>query len=445
MRHLRQLLSVLIAFVATLAIGSTALAAGTGSITITPPTDVDPDATITYTIYKVFDADGDGTNISYKLVAGKTEAPAGFTVDTAGNVSFEGDALTPEAIAAIAAYVEGDTPIATVSSTGGAAAVASDLPNGYYYITTSTGTVVTIDSTNPNVEVSDKNTVPTVDKVISDASSYDADGKAALAQVGTEVEYTATIKVGEGATGYVFKDTMGAGLEYVDGSLSIAGATEGTDYTVAIGTDPTITVTFEDSFVTTVEEIVITYKATVTSDALQDDPAKNTATISYGNDSQFTSQPSETEVYNAKLTVTKQDGNGEPLEGAGFVLRNADGAYYRLEDGVVSWVDSIDDATENVSDAEGNVPAFTGLADGIYTLVEKTVPAGYNKAADQDFTVAEGDYTAGNLSQEATVVNNAGSELPSTGGMGTTLLYVLGGALVLGAGAYLLRKRQTQA
>lgn len=445
MKYLKHILGLFVVLVATLAVSTTAYAAGTGSITITPPTDIDPDATITYNIYKVFDADGNGDAISYKVMEGKDGVPAGFTVDAAGNVTFEGDSLDDTTIAAIAAYVEGDAPIATVTSTGGAAAVAVGLPNGYYYITTSTGTVVTIDSTNPNVEVNDKNTVPTVDKVISGASSYDEDGKAALAQVGTEVEYTATITVGEGATGYVFKDTMGAGLEYVDGSLSIAGATEGTDYTVAIGTDPTITVTFEDSFVTTVDEIVVTYKATVTSDALQDEPAKNTATISYGNDSQFTSQPSETEVYNAKLTVTKEDGNGEPLAGAGFVLQNAEGAYYKLEDGVVSWVESIDDADEHVSDAEGNVPSFTGLANGTYTLVEKTVPAGYNKAADQEFTVAEHDYTATNLSQEATVVNNVGSELPSTGGMGTTILYVIGAACVIGASFYLIRKRRIEA
>lgn len=442
MRHVKYLLTSLLAIVAALAVSATAFAAGTGSITITPPDDVDTDQTITYTIYKVFDADGNGENISYKLVSGKTTAPAGFTVDSAGNVSFSGD-LTQSDIDAIAAYVTDADIVGTATSTGGNPAVIDNLPNGYYYITTTTGTAVIVNSTNPNVEVKDKNTVPTVDKKITGASSYDADGKQALAQVGTSVNYAATITVGEGATGYVFKDTMGAGLSY-NGDLAVTDGTEGTDYSVAVSGNQ-ITVTFEDSFVTAQDTIVITYSATVTSDALQDDPANNTATISYGNNQEFTSQPSETKVYNAKFTVAKQDGNGDPLPGAGFVIKNGEGNYYKLENGVVSWVASIDDATEHVSDSTGSVQAFTGLADGTYTLVEKTVPAGYNKAADSTFTINAGDYTASNLNQEATVTNNAGSELPSTGGMGTTILYVIGAACVIGAGVYLFRKKRLEA
>ena len=192
MKQLKNLFAAALTLVVAMALSVTAFAAGTGSITITPPEDVDPDATITYKIYKVFDADGNGDAISYKLVDGKTTAPAGFTVDTAGNVTYTGtstnDELTAADIAAIAAYVTDDDLVATVTSTDGAKAVAENLPNGYYYITTTTGTVVTIDSTNPNAEVDDKNVVPGVDKKIIGASSYDADGKKALEQVGTQVE-----------------------------------------------------------------------------------------------------------------------------------------------------------------------------------------------------------------------------------------------------------------
>ena len=214
MKKMKKIFALLIAMVMVLGMSTMVFAAGTGSITITPPSDVDKTQTITYTIYKVFDADAstDGSKISYKLVEGKTTAPAGFTVDAAGNVKYAGgDSVTElsEAdIAAIAAYVEDDTPVATATSTGGAAAVAQNLPNGYYYITTTTGTVVTIDSTKPNATVEDKNIIPGVDKKITGATSYDEDGKKALAQVGTEVEYTATITVGKGQIGYVFKDTL---------------------------------------------------------------------------------------------------------------------------------------------------------------------------------------------------------------------------------------------
>ena len=450
MKKMRKIFALLIAMVMVLGMSTMVFAAGTGSITITPPDDVDTTQTITYNIYKVFDADGNGSAISYKLVSGKTTAPAGFTVDTAGNVTYSGTSttggLTEADIAAIAAYVASDSPVATVTSTGGADAVATGLANGYYYITTTTGTVVTIDSTNPNATVDDKNIIPGVDKKITGASSYDTDGKKALAQVGTQVEFTATITVGKGQIGYEFNDTMTSGLTYVADSLTVTGI-PAAGYT-ATASGQSIKVEFDDDEIAKLAqgaEIVLTYKATITENALNDDPEKNTATISYGNNGQYTSEPSVTEVYNAQFTVTKQDGNNQPLAGAGFVIANADNKYYKLDNGVVTWVDSIEDADEHVSDAQGAVAAFTGLANGTYTLVEKTVPAGYNKAADQNFTVAEHDYTATNLEQTAQVINTAGSVLPSTGGIGTTIFYIIGAILVIGAGVVLVTRRRMNA
>ena len=82
--------------------------ANTGTITITlPTTEVAPTADSTYTVYKVFDATvGANGKISYKLVSGKTTAPTGFTVDTAGNVTYDGNGteLTDTDIANIKAY-----------------------------------------------------------------------------------------------------------------------------------------------------------------------------------------------------------------------------------------------------------------------------------------------------------------------------------------------------
>ena len=455
MKNMKKIIALLLATVMVMAMGISVFAAGTGSITITPPDDVDTDVAITYNIYKVFDADAsaDGSKISYKLVNGKTTAPAGFTVDTAGNVTYNGTSttgeLTQDDIDAIAAYVAEADLVATVTSTGGANAVAENLPNGYYYITTTTGSVVTIDSTKPNATVEDKNVVPGVDKVISatdpDYGSYDEDGKKALAQVGTDVTYTATITVGKGQIGYVFKDTLGTGLKYVADSLTVTDMTSGTDYTLNVD-GQNITVEFKDDSIKALAEnakIVVTYKATVTSEALQDNPAKNTATISYGNNSQYTSEPSEAEVYNAKISVIKNDDQKKPLEGAGFVLKNADGKYYKFADGKVTWVDAEADATEYKSGADGKLNGeFTGLADGTYTLVEKTVPTGYNKAADKEITIAAHNYEASNLKQEFTVENKAGSVLPSTGGIGTTMFYIVGSVLVIGAAVVLISKRR---
>ena len=443
---MKKILSLILAL-ALVSICAAAFAADLedGSIQITPPAGLPEDATNTYLIYKVFDATSSGAGISYKLVGEKTTAPTGFSVDSAGNVTTELTALDADTIAAIAAYVEGDTPVATATSKGSAAALAEGLGAGYYYITTSTGSIVTIDSTHPAADVEDKNSPPTIEKKISSASSADSDGLKAQAQAGSDVVYTVKIVVGKGAIGYKFHDKMDSTLEY-NGDMTITGTgIDASKYTIQATPDDgdTVTVAFADGLEKDTE-ITLTYSAKVLSDALQTTPAKNSATISYGKDSSYTSEEQETEVYNAKMSVTKLDGGSQPLADAGFVIKNAAGKYYKNESGVVSWVDSADDATENFSAADGAVPAFTGLAAGTYTLVEKTVPDGFNTAADQTFTVAEHDYSTLNLEQTAEVINNAGTELPSTGGIGTTILYVVGGLLIVGAAVILIARRKAE-
>lgn len=445
----KKIWAVAMAVVMVLAMAVTAFAAETGTITITPPSDTEKDVETTYTIYKVFDAVGNGTNISYSLVSDKSTAPAGFTVDEAGNVKYTGSSttgeLTADDIAAIAAYVANDRAVATVTATGTTSVTVNNLSNGYYYITTTTGTVVTIDSTNPNASVNDKNTVPKVDKNVTGTTSYDEDSKTAIAQVGTEVPFSAEVVFGKGSKNVVFHDTMSAGLELVAGSVQVSELTAD-QYTIKATPDEgdTITITFADGIAEGTKAI-ITYSATVTSDALTKDPATNKAWVSYGDKNSITDVP-EVKVYNAKLTVTKVDGNNQPLAGAGFVLKNSGGKYYKLENDVVSWVDDVADATEYLTTEDSNVVTFTGLANGEYTLVEKTTPEGYNTAADEKFTVNGANTTTQpNREQTTTVVNNAGSELPSTGGIGTTMFYVIGAILVLGAGVLLVTRRRMSA
>ncbi len=455
MKHLKQLLTAALAMLVALAVATPALAktadsgkGGKASITITLPTDnAGTDEEITYTVYKVFNATSDGESdaISYQidstngdLTAAMTDA--GFSVDTAGNVKGP-ESLNDAAIAAIAAYAK--------DSIGNFTAKPSDktleitgLEYGYYYITTTTGSVVTVDSTNPNAKVNDKNEIPgKPDKTITGVGdgSLDAAGKNALAQVGTTVNFSVKIDVVKGATNYVLHDTMSTGLQY-NNDVAADPAASVKDTTTADG--DTLTVTFDNDWLAANagKTITVTYSAKVTSDALSVDAANNTASLDYGDG--HTTETDTVKVYNAKFTVTKQDGDEKPLAGAGFVVKNADGKYYNLKDGVVTWVDSIDNATEYTSDAQGAVTAFTGLADGTYTLVEKTVPAGYNKAADSTFTIDAGNYDKSNLEQTSTVVNESGTALPSTGGIGTTIFYVVGGALVITAGVLLVTKRR---
>lgn len=485
---MKKIISLVLALALVMSLAIGAAAEETGNITIKPPVGVDANAENTYKIYKVFDAVGNGTNISYTVMDSKKDKtlPTGFVTDPAGNVHYgtidatgkvtKVETLTTESLTAIANYVAGDTPIATVTATGSANAVAKNIPNGYYYITTSTGTVVTIDSTNPNATVEDKTTAPTVTKIISNASSFDTDGKKALAQVGSDVEFTATITVGAGAKGYVFHDIMEAGFTYNNDVKLYVGGSEvaAANYTTVTEDGDTFTVQIKDEYImnlSTGTMITVRYSAKVNSDTLSTDSAQNKAYVSYGDPNSNNKTPeAKTDTYNAKMTVTKNDGEGKALAGAGFVLKNASGAYYKYTEAVaadpdnniagsaasVAWYtlaegETLDAAiaagkvTQYSSDANGAVHAFTGLANGDYTLIENTVPAGYNKAKDVTFTVAEAAYTAENLEQTATVVNQAGSALPSTGGMGTTIFYILGGLMTVGALVLLVTKKRMTA
>ena len=125
------------------------------------------------------------------------------------------------------------------------------------------------------------------------------------------------------------------------------------------------------------------------------------------------------------------------------------------------------------TDSEG-ILTFTGLAAGEYVLEETEAPAGYNKLKDKIYiTVSAGTTEEGNLDThtwtikyklgesgtektitateananlfELDVENQAGTELPSTGGIGTTIFYVVGAILVIGAGVVLITRRRMDA
>ena len=262
MKKMKKFFALLIAVTMVMSMGITAFAAatadsgkgGNASITITLPTDNSgKDEEITYKVYKVFNATNDGQSnaISYQidsangdLTAAMTEA--GFSVDTAGNVTGpSGTELSADAITAIAAYAKDSIGTFTAKPSDGTLQITG-LEYGYYYITTTTGSVVTVDSTNPNAAVQDKNTIPgPPDKKITgvDTGSFDEAGQNAIAQVGTKVTFTATIKKVKGATNYVFHDTMTAGLLY-NNDVAVTPASLTYDDTVASG--DTITLTFDN-------------------------------------------------------------------------------------------------------------------------------------------------------------------------------------------------------
>lgn len=466
MKKMRKIFALLIAMVMVFGMSTMAFAAEDdepaattgGTITITVPTEKQaPTEETTYTIYKIFDATVDATDnkkVSYTLCNGElTDAmkEAGFSVDASGNVSGP-ETLDDAAIAAIAAYVKDTTPVATVKAAVGATSVTTEtLPYGYYYITTTTGTVVTIDSNNNAPTVEDKNVIPVVVK--SAGTEYDEASLKAIAAVGTSQDYTAVITKTKGAYNVVFSDTMTNQTYNGDVKVTVNGtevAAGDTTFTVtgAKG-DATFTVKFVDSYIANLAdntEIILNYSGLITSDALSTNPATNKATLTSGNGNSVDSKTVET--YNAKISVNKIDGDKKPLAGAKFKLKNAEGKYYAGSgtDGTANWTtDGVEVEAVEVTAEDGSktyTAEFKGLKDGTYTLEESTVPTGYNKAADSTITIAADNYTAANLEQVSEVTNNAGAELPSTGGIGTTIFYILGAILVIGAGVVLVTRRR---
>ena len=159
-------------------------------------------------------------------------------------------------------------------------------------------------------------------------------------------------------------------------------------------------------------------------------------------------------VFTYKTIVNKVNPEGDPLEGAEFTLEKKVGD---------EWVEKA-----VVKNAEGTTFTFTGLDDGSYRLTETKTPSEYNTmnpnpleftisatheetAVDPKLLTLSGNVTTGDVSFEdnlengsltANVVNNKGSELPSTGGMGTTILYAAGVVMILAAGAFLVMQKK---
>lgn len=453
MKTMRKIFALLIAMVMlfgmSISVFATNETPATGTITITPPDNATGENT--YKIYKVFDATVNATTgaVAYKLLEGctDTDVPTGFTA-VRGYITAAPASLDEQA-AALAAY-DKKVLVDTVTTTGTTAGTSKSLDPGYYYIETSTGTAVYVEA-GGNIEIKDKNVIPTVKK--SPGTEYDENSKKAIAAVGTDQPYTAVINAGKGAKNVVFSDTMtnqtynGDAKVYVDGTEVEAGTTTFSISGAAGAT--TFSITFVDSYIAGLDantEITIKYSGKITSDALSVNPATNTATVTSGENNTNSSDP--VQVYNAKITVNKVDDKNAPLPGAKFKLKNAAGLYYAgsSADGTANWTAAgIEVEAVEVTADDGTktyTAEFKGLADGEYTLEESTIPAGYNKAADQTITISGTDYTTTNLEQVSTVINEQGAVLPSTGGMGTTIFYIVGAILVIGAGVVLVTRRR---
>ena len=490
-----------------LAAALTEVTAGTDkSITITTPASAQSTDKFTYTVYKIFDAISNGTNITYKATAGTkieaTDQLSKFEADAQGNVRYYTRAATTDDYAVnttdtqlssgmIAALGSASkTEVGTVEITGANTSKTVDVGSyGYFYISTTSGSAVSINSTNPYATVTDKNTLPTMDKDIASVTSANGgnhaagadneNGESATANIGDTVNYTVTINAKKGAVGYVYHDILSAGLTLVTTSEPVVSTTsktlvKDTDYTLTKfannstnGTDDNITITFTESFLNSISgdtAITITYSAIVNNNAIiAGDGNKNTGTLDYGRTGSVNTTPKdEPKVYVYQFQLVKDGSDKKVLTGAEFKLYqdanatteiqlvSAGTGKYRVATAAEKAVSGFVAAT-----IEAGTPEIIGLGNGDYYLKELKAPDGYNLLAgttkvtinnandDATFTTTttENDtYSSGGVE----VVNQAGAVLPTTGGIGTTIFYVAGIVLVLGAVAVILARRKAE-
>lgn len=468
MRNTKKAISILLTLLMVVGMMSTFAFAGSttdadkGKIIIDKSTvAVDKE----YNAYKIFDVTYNETNYAYTLPKGsawKNVVEQYFDLNEHGSVY----TVTPKtasnysAVAFAAALNNmSNKPPATVGPKKGVKGqdvVFENLALGYYFVTSGLGSVCNLTTTDPQATIYDKNDKPVIEKT-ADTTTAD---------VGQTIHYTINGKVPSltGYESYTYKvtDTMSDGLTFnKDVAVKFGTTTYTPNAKELVYNERGFVLDFNlkaeqfKNLAAVGTAITITYSAVVNEKAIVTGNTKNDAKLEYSNDpgtSGTGETPSihEVKVYNIK--IDKVDSNSKKLPEAKFVLKNSNGKYYKVDDKqVVTWVDKAD-ATVKITDSKG-AAEFDGIAAGDYYLEETKAPDGYNIlkesipvniAADGKVTIDGVALTTiienGNI--PVTVTNYTGSELPETGGIGTTIFYLIGAILVIGAGVVFVTRRR---
>ena len=373
-----------------------------------------------------------------------------------------------------------------------------NLAAGYYFVkdsgTINDGEIATkfLVEVVGNASVTVKAQAPSIEKKIVGGDA----GNHTSANIGDKVEFKLTAKVPDMANfdtyTFTISDTLSAGLTFDATSVAVEIGEKklvaDTNYKLTEPADPETDNTFTIQFTKnqladkvvhgTGATIVVTYKATLNNNALTTDKETNKAKLEYSNNPSssedkgtVTTPDVPTYIYNFNIDVDKYDGTDgttntdKKLKDAEFVLyrNNSETKEYYKWDNInnkVTWVSADNNPTKKTTDANGKA-TFEGLKEGTYYLKEIKAPSGYNTLKDPVEVKIEAKYNAnGTLDTTATdckikqdtegkhyyqvqsVDNKAGAVLPSTGGIGTTIFYVLGSILALGAAVLLIAKKR---
>lgn len=489
MKIISKVLVLVLSAIMVLAMSASVFAAGDGKITINNAVDGE-----TYTAYKLLDAQyesEDSEAIAYYYTGTAEDELYMILVKYFKFGSFSGGKAYLKVgsdidysnvdVAALASEI--NTAMKRTSSplqltvagsdvASGGKATISELERGYYFVDTTLGSLCSID-TAKTVEMYEKNTEPQLFKGVledSDNTYYTdtADEEVfktqgfATADRNQEVTFKLVTVLGtnnnqgnghnnnDSGTGidydYVITDTLAAKTTYVADSFAIDGWTAGTDYTVT-ESNGVLTITLKASKLSTLDQaakIEMTYKAKVAADAPVNTAMTNKAKLKY-------SAANETEEVSATVKtygfdILKVDGNdtSTKLEGVKFTLQNAAGKYWNATDN--DWSDTEYEFSTN-EDGSIVVEGLDGDSTATYTLAETETIIGYNPL-EGTVTVSidkDGKVTVTGASASGTTVtieNFSGTVLPGTGGIGTTIFYILGSALVIGCGIVLISRKR---
>ena len=503
MKLFKKLASFILAFAMVMAIAmpSVVMAAdGKSTITINGAT-----ADSEYVAYKLFDATDDGNGHFSYTVNSKYEAVLKeVTGKTSGaEIVKYLDGIKDNAAAvrefADKVYAKVKDMAVDYTATNGKFV---NVDQGYYLIAqTQTGTnevysLVMLGTAGRNaLTVTPKTGVPTFEKKIKekndstgvesdwqDASDYDIGDKVPFKLTGTVSDKYDNYKTYY----YAFHDKMDYTLQFNADSVVVkidGVVVDKSKYTLNTTTSDgcTFEVVFNDLKTvspTKPGKVTVEYTATLKENAkLGSEGNFNKGKLEFNNNPYYEGEgkpekPGETPwdevvVFTYKLIANKTDGQGQSLAGAGFTL-------YKFNKDTNDYVE-----VKKIEAGETTTFEFTGADAGKYKLVETTVPDGYNKADDLVFEVkgtyeavnnddplkaprltkleifdengnsitGEGKVFTTNLAAgtaTTNIKNLTGSELPSTGGMGTTVLYAAGTLMILAAAAFLVMKKKAE-